>query len=129
MKILKRYYLTSLWFFIMCYLLFSPSNGLPKGGVINIPHFDKIVHIGMFSILSVIVFYEAFKNSVPTRRVIIVFTLTAILFAGLSEIIQHNYIEGRNGSWFDLLADLTGLFLGYGLYRLMVLAWLQKHSF
>ena len=43
--------------------------------------------------------------------------------AAVSELVQYRWLPHRDGDWFDLLTDLTGLLPALGLY-----VWLQATS-
>lgn len=113
---IKKYYFSLIWTAIMFYLLFSPSGSLPKTGLINIPHFDKVVHFGMFCMFAFTYLFDSEKAGIRANKTIIELLIAAIFFAALSELIQLFFIKGRNGSFFDFLADLAGLFCGLVSY-------------
>ena len=116
MQFFKKYVLSSIWFAIMCFLLFSPSSGLPKGGLFKIPHLDKIVHIGLFAVLCVLYLYDAWRLRLTGTKNFLLFVFFSIMFAILSELIQKHFINGREGSVLDFCADITGLILGSIFY-------------
>jgi VanZ family protein len=117
--VLKTYYKTIIWFVIMVYLLFSPSSGLPKTGMLDFPHADKLVHGVMFAILS---FVYAFDSEVAGRnlyKAALLFSAIGLAFAALSEYIQHAFIPGRYGNVYDLLSDVAGIILGFLAYFIL----------
>jgi VanZ family protein len=119
MMVLKTYYKTIIWFVIMVYLLFSPSSGLPKTGMLDFPHADKLVHGVMFAILS---FVYAFDSEVAGRnlyKAALLFSAIGLAFAALSEYIQHAFIPGRYGNVYDLLSDVAGIILGFLAYFIL----------
>lgn len=117
--LLKNYYKTIIWIFLMLYLLFSPSNVLPKGGFFNIPHFDKLVHFGMFAFLIFLFRQESEKNAPEKLILRNLFLFLTLIFAALSEVIQYKYIFGRSGNVYDFLADLLGFAVGTLFYILI----------
>jgi VanZ family protein len=100
----------------MLYMLFSPASTLPKTGLFDIPHFDKIVHFGMFAVLVFVFRLEADKNSSKKQYVKYSFLLLTLFFAVLSEFIQYKYIQGRTGNFKDFIADLMGYTSGTLFY-------------
>ena len=110
---LKQYNKTIIWICIMSCLLFSPGSALPKTGLLNIPNGDKIIHFAMFGILGFIWINESKKNSTFFTYLLLFF---AVLFAGLSEVIQHFFISGRTGNSLDFFADLFGLIIAIVFY-------------
>lgn len=103
-----RYLKLIIWIIIIGILCFTPGDDL-KEVKINIPHFDKIVHFGMFYILSLFI-RGILKLDAKQQIRWVVF---AVVYAGLIEIIQYYFIPLRNGDWVDLLADLIGLTIGW----------------
>jgi VanZ family protein len=110
------YWKTFTWLLVMFYVLFSPSNKIPQSKLFNLPHFDKIVHFGIFAVLLWIFLTESEKQLGTgiknTYKILIAF----ILFAAVSEVIQYYYIVGRSGSIYDFLADITGFISGSIFY-------------
>lgn len=95
-----------------------PSENIPDT-VFNA--YDKLVHAGVFAILTFLLFY-AFRNHPESgmsayRRKILV-TIFSILYGGIIEILQSNFISGRSGDWIDFLADAIGCILVFLLFDL-----------
>ncbi len=111
MKFFRKYTLTLCWFLIMCYMLFSSSDTVPRGGIFKIPNVDKVIHFGMFGIWINAFYFDRFRKSI--QKPIITFLLSTIAFGILSEIIQYIFIDSRDGSVFDFLFDLGGIFCGW----------------
>jgi VanZ family protein len=109
MNFLKSYYKIIGWSLVIAYLCFAPANEFKKVHI-SIPHFDKVVHFGMFFILAM------FIGAINTKSKNIGFwlglPLLAALYGGIIEIIQWKFIFMRNGDWFDWLADLLGIIIG-----------------
>lgn len=115
-QILRNYFKTIVWAVLMLYMLFSPANALPKTGFFYIPHFDKIVHFGMFAILVFLFRVESERNAPEKHLMRNIFIVLGLLFAALSEVIQYNFIAGRSGNIYDFIADAAGFIVGTAFY-------------
>ena len=106
----------------------------------QIPHFDKIVHILMFFGMTGLLFVEYFnltqnltwgqtlglllKNKIaddlrPTSISNVPYYLLgtlSLLYGGIIEIIQENFVSQRLGDWLDFLADAGGVLLALLLF-------------
>ncbi len=114
----KRYWKTTIWCLIMAYALFTPASKLPRFVFLKFPQSDKLIHISLFMLLEFLLLFET-KLSVAelkSKRILLIST-SAIIYGGLSEIIQLLFINGRSGSWFDFLADCVGIGLALLIYR------------
>lgn len=111
--ILFVYYKIILWWLVISYLCFTPSDDFENVNI-NIPHIDKIVHFVMFFILGVFI---ATVISIKKNRLHSIWLpLIAIIYGGVVEIIQFNYINSRSGDLIDWIADIIGLVVGIFLF-------------
>ncbi|MFT7203900.1 MAG: VanZ family protein [Algoriphagus sp.] len=102
------------WSIIILFFTLSPKgpDSLP---LIDIPHFDKVGHFGIFFILSMFLFLAA---SNITKKKTWLITICYCAFLGfLTEYLQTK-IEGRTGDIMDFIADMLGglcgaLFISY----------------
>ena len=84
--------------------------------------FDKMVHLGFFFILTILLFYGKIKSqltydfSISTIFKIIFFTF--IIGASI-ELIQLKFFDYRSAEWWDLGADMLGVFMGVFSYILL----------
>lgn len=107
--------LVALWTMILLGLLLAPEVPLP------FPHgfkyFDKVAHVGLFTITIIVsVFGARFFSQFKSRMLFgIIFSL--LLTAG-TEFAQL-FISTRSADPYDLLADLGGLLLGLLLYTVL----------
>lgn len=96
--------LNIIWVVIIFVLCAMPSQDIPDPGI-NIPHLDKMVHFGMFFIMSLLICYRYEHSNWKTiYKIAIGFSF---LYGGLIEILQH-YFFNRGGDVWDLLADIIG---------------------
>jgi VanZ family protein len=114
MIIIKRYYKVTVWIFIIAYLCFVPSDEFKKVHI-TIPHFDKIVHWGMFFILGLFLVALKFKKQKNIYTVML-YTF-AVSYGGIIEIIQTLFIYSRNGDIIDWIADIAGIFSAVLIFK------------
>jgi len=107
----KQYYKTLLSLLVIFVLCFLPGNTADKIQFFDFPHFDKLVHFGMFFIFSFALFLDLKNNTRIQKKQILLIILFLTLFIGGSiELIQNYFFPMRSGNWYDLLADLIGSF-------------------
>lgn len=95
------------WVLIILILCIMPGKDIPNTHL-DIPHLDKVVHFGMFFILSLLLTYRLDLRSILGRKQIYIISLvTAFLYGGCIEILQHYFFD-RSGDFWDLLADVLG---------------------
>jgi len=120
----KLFWRNVLWAIVIFILCSVPGDNLPKTSMIAIPHFDKIVHFGMFFIMGIFLFAE-FSIQTRLKRfsiVVIVLCLIAI-YGGFIEYLQQNYFVNRSGDYGDLFADVFG-----GIVAIIIYPWLKKQK-
>lgn len=104
-----------LWAAIIFFLCAIPSSSIPDPKL-NIPHLDKIVHFGMFFIMSIFICSEIRHQSKLSLRACYLIAIGfSLAYGGLIEILQYNYFR-RGGDWWDLFADVLGGIAGSLLY-------------
>jgi len=105
------------WFLLTTLLLAMPGNALPKTNLVNIPNFDKLVHVGLFAVLTFLV-VNAFTK--PTYYKITVVALAAILYGTIMEYVQLHLVAYRSFEGIDIIADAIGAIAGILVFSLMV---------
>lgn len=93
-----------------------PQKDLPQNKFLAIPFFDKIVHIGCFSLLVWLFYYPFAKSSLPQATKynnLIKLALCAIVWGLATEFIQRFFVPGRSFDLFDWLADSIGAVLAF----------------
>lgn len=74
-------------------------------------HTDKVVHFLMYfglSLVASIGYVHGEKGHIIILKLILFAFILPMLYGGLIEILQHYFIEGRSGDWFDFMADCLG---------------------
>ncbi|MFW6275023.1 MAG: VanZ family protein [bacterium] len=106
-----------IWLALICYGLFLPANELPVQPFLKIPHFDKIVHFGLFFGLCLFLF-RPFKR-LNTQYY---FWAPAVsLFAGaVLETTQHLVSHTRSSNLYDFVANAAGVGASLVFYAFFV---------
>ncbi len=113
---MKKYIKILIWSIVIANLCFAPASEINKVHI-NIPHFDKIVHFGMFFILALLIAGLNGKYATYFNRILL--PVIAIVYGGLIELIQLWFISGRDGDWFDWIADNAGVVLGLMVFSFL----------
>lgn len=113
-----------LWTCIVATLCCLPGSLLPNESHFRIPNFDKLVHISFFGgFVFLWNLYEAERVS-ETEKLLKLFFLWYVLgniFGIGIEYIQKYWIPGRDYDQADIIADMIGAGLAYGLSNLLLL--------
>ncbi len=73
-------------------------------------YFDKIVHACVYIVLAYL-FSVAFRKS-GVRKYLFAAALMSATFYGITDEIHQLFVAGRDASVGDVIADLTGAFIG-----------------
>ncbi len=93
-----------LWTLFIVSACLMPPSGLPSAPVM--PGFDKFAHVVLFGVWS-------FLFAGYTRSNVAVVLLTGFALGLGIEFLQEASGTGRSFEWWDVVADLTGVLLGY----------------
>ncbi|NHB68974.1 VanZ family protein [Perlabentimonas gracilis] len=120
MKALK-YWRSSVWTVIIILATTLPSSSIPKSSLLQIPHFDKLVHFVLFFVLALFILSE--RNSLRQQGKLanraITFALSISIAYGLIiELLQYFLLPTRSGSLYDFMANVLGAIMAVVLYRL-----------
>jgi VanZ family protein len=99
---------------IIVTLSLLPASDFPK--VPLFPGVDKVIHVAMYFILAVTLLW-AFRETNAARWKLYGFIVTWGL---IMEIVQNLMNLGRSFSLLDILANITGAFLGIIVFRALV---------
>ncbi len=103
---LKFFIKPIVWLLIICYGLFVPASNLPKKPFLAIPHFDKLVHFGLFFIFCLLLFVP-FKKMKMNH--LIYAPLTSLVLSAVLETGQHIISSSRSSNFYDFLANTAGV--------------------
>lgn len=114
---LKLFVKPIIWLTIIFYGLFIPSSSLPKKPFMAIPHFDKMVHFGLFFVFCLLLFvpFKKLKTNYMLTAPLIAIILSAIL-----EITQHIISPTRSSNFFDFMANTTGILASVIVFHYLI---------
>ena len=95
-------------------LTLSPARAVPEVPFWNIPYFDKIVHLGIFALLSFLMargLAKQHKYDPKTGRLFYITFIISALYGGLIEYLQ-NFVPGRSSEIQDFVANTIGTLIG-----------------
>lgn len=126
---LKKYPVSFGIILLIIYLSFFKPPSVPQ--LIRIPHLDKVVHMGMYFVLSGMLWWEflrVHKANTAIHRVWIGAFVCPVIFSGAIEILQEYCTSYRGGDWLDFAANATGALLAslFGYYILRPRIWQLK---
>jgi VanZ family protein len=105
---IKKHIFSILVALIIMYLSLASSQTFDKVSFVIFPNADKVVHFGMyFGFMSVIIFEnrKTFKNI----KLLFLTGLIPLFYGILMEILQSTITLTRTGSFYDALANTTGI--------------------
>jgi VanZ family protein len=121
-KYFSRWWVAAGWAVFMGVLLFMPGSMLPHENTFAIPQFDKIVHMGMFGGFVFLWCLCISNREMPLKRLLALFFVIFLLGASYgiaSEFIQKYFIPGRDYDNVDIIADMIGASIGYGISNIV----------
>ena len=103
-----------MWAMVIFWVISLPPSSIPRTPLLQIPHFDKLVHFGIFAILGVFLSYGFFKQSgkFASRNLYTFSLIIGVIYGGATELYQLHYVEGRSGELLDFLANVAGCISG-----------------
>jgi len=121
-KLLNKYlgnvWIPVIWTLFVTYLLCIPGDMLPSETHFFIPNFDKLVHISLFGGFVLLWNFYLSKRSAVASRLLrwyfLIFVAGNVFGIGM-EFMQKYYIPYRDFSTEDIIADMIGAGLGYGI--------------
>ena len=123
MSLLKNFLLFILWFGVILYLSFTPLTNWPKETFFEKLHFDKIVHITMYTVLCFLLLRSFFKQQnkqLPRYSVIIASVLFCVGVGTTIEFLQPALTLYRQFEVYDIIANSAGAILGYFVFSLLL---------
>lgn len=102
---------------IIVYLSLANSHTFDKVSFLNLPYSDKLVHFSMyFGFMSAIIFEN--RKKIKSKKQLFLVAIIPLSFGILMEILQALITLTRSGSFYDVLANMSGIVVS-------VLIWLS----
>ena len=110
------------WFITSVILLTLPGSAFPSTNWMGDIQFDKIIHIGMFSLLTFLICWGVYRNAgrgYTSVKWFVVAALGSLAYGIIMEYVQRDYIINRSFDGGDIIADGIGSVAGlvYSWYR------------
>jgi len=121
-KYLATVYLPILWTLVVLFLLSIPGDMLPNESHFSIPQFDKIVHISLFGGFVLSWNFYLSKRTLSSLQLLRWFFFIFILgnsFGIGMEFVQKYFIPFRDFDMEDIIADMIGAGIGYGVSNVL----------
>ena len=128
MKKIKRYlgkiHVSIGWTLIIFILLALPGQMFPKEQGFTIPNFDKFVHVGLFAGFVLLWCYYYSTRKFAFRKLLRIFFYIFIIGSAYGiamEYVQKYFIPFRDFDTRDIISDLIGAGLGYGISNISLI--------
>lgn len=108
------------WFFVVLFLTCLPGKDIPQINWLENINFDKVVHIGVFGLLTVLFcwpFYNSSFNKTERLQYFIKIAIATSIWGLTIEFIQKYFIPGRSYDLLDWAADSIGALIAYWFCR------------
>jgi VanZ family protein len=134
MKLLKKYfaklYIAISWTLIVLILLSLPGKMLPNEPAFKIPNLDKVVHICLFGGFVLLWCLYAGTRRLSQKKLLEYFFYIFIIGVtiGISmEYVQKYFIPNRDFELGDIIADMIGAGLAYGIANVTLVVENSSH--
>lgn|SRR5688572_23534295 len=108
-----------LWLILSTIAFSIPGSALPKNNWLSKIHFDKWVHVGIFSVMVVLWCLPLLHRPLqkPLPRLVIQIAVGFFGYGILIELMQHYFISNRSFDGGDIAADAIGCLIGFLFMR------------
>ena len=117
-KYLGKIYPATIWTLVVIILLTLPGSMLPNESHFSIPQFDKFVHITLFGGFVLLWNFYLCTRPLSTKALLrwffLIFMLGNALGIGM-EFVQKYWIPFRDFDTVDIIADMLGAAVAYGI--------------
>ena len=123
-KYLGNIYIPLIWTLTIIILLTLPGQMLPSEQKFSIPQFDKFVHISMFGGFVFLWNLYLSRRYTAIKKLLGLFFFIFILGDALGigmEFVQKYFIPNRDFDLADIIADMIGAGIAYGLSTILLL--------
>jgi VanZ family protein len=108
----KKFIPGILWLLLVSFLLCLPGSDLPSTeDWMNVIYFDKLVHIGLFAVLSFLFMWPMLRSGRSVQEkwnFCIRIALATCIYGIAGEVVQKFFVVGRSFDLVDWAADSAG---------------------
>ncbi|MBI5859078.1 MAG: VanZ family protein [Sphingobacteriales bacterium] len=104
-----------IWFIVTHVLLTLPGSAFPKENWLDKIYADKLIHTGLFAILSILCCWAILKRNISTDKLKIIFIrigLICLAYGIGMEFVQKYWVANRSFDPGDIVADGVGSGIG-----------------
>lgn len=113
---LKNFRWAAIWAFCILVLCLIPGSTLPEWDWFSLLDLDKLVHAGMFGVLTVLL-ADALRKRDTLSRYVLMACVLSIVYGAATEFIQGMEALGRRTDPGDLVANGIGALIGAAYVR------------
>lgn len=112
---------------IVTILSLMDTDGIEPQGLINIPHFDKIVHFLMYFTLAFFLMFEYYLHHKDKIIHEIQVLLLPLFWGAAMEMMQLFFTDYRGAEWLDMLANTIGIIMAFiAVYIVRDVQWIAR---
>lgn len=109
-----------LWTVLIQVLLCLPGSAIPSGGIFSTPQIDKLVHLVLFGGFTWLWCYWLYRRGAD--NLVLFFFIIYLMAAAdgiVLEFVQRDYIPNRSFDPVDIIADMGGASIAYGICNIL----------
>src|SRR4051812_45670511 len=112
-SVFQNQYLATIWAVFIVLMCCMPTAG-DNNKVCFFEGFDKVVHLGLFFVFVVLLFYGNVKQYGYSYHIttVLKIILLAVALGASTELLQWKVFTYRSGDWWDFFADTLGVAMG-----------------
>lgn len=116
---IKQYWASVSWALVLAVLMLLPQDSFPESKLLS---YDKIAHLGVFSILSFLVLWgkRNKKDKARLENKYLLNSLTICVVYGFVLEILQSVVPGRMTDIYDLLANTIGAIVGVVVFSTFI---------
>ena len=131
LTLLKHLMPALIWAAGIFIIISMPGSSIPKSRLLNIENIDKAIHFSLFFVLSLLLCYGFFKQNafLNIQNHYLFFAVSiAIVYGGLTEILQAVLLSSRYGNIWDFFANSAGAIIGAFVFSVFFKPGLAKNN-
>lgn len=106
------YFIPAACYYALIFVLSSKPHPIE----VEVPLFDKWIHLVEFGALGFFISFGFFKSLKTSLRIKMNSTLLSGILLGIADEIHQYFVPGRDSDILDAIADALGIFLGLLAY-------------